>query len=145
MLTKRRIICRINKQHPFYSKGISKYHPIIVKPLTIRIPQTYTFPRLHYSFCVNIQYQQETPPKILYIVLSPYIPASYSAGPIIISHAGWHKPVLHNLWISQVPTQSVLYLSVRQNHTQNLSSFPPPFYFPPGIICLDNWNVQPIF
>ena len=38
-----------NKQHPFKSKGLSKCHPIIVKPLTIWIPQSYTIQHFHYS------------------------------------------------------------------------------------------------
>ena len=38
-----------NKKHPFDSKGLRKFHPIIVNPITISIHQADTFPRLHSS------------------------------------------------------------------------------------------------
>ena len=43
------LFVQINKQNHFESKELSKFHPIILNPLTIRSPQADTIPHLHYS------------------------------------------------------------------------------------------------
>ena len=43
------LFCHRNKQHSFKSKVLNNCHPIIVKPLTIRIPQAYIIPHLYTS------------------------------------------------------------------------------------------------
>ena len=57
-----------NKQHPFDSKWIRKYHPIIENPLNIRIPRADTTPHLHSSSWGNILYQTDTSPKRISMV-----------------------------------------------------------------------------
>ena len=79
-----RLFGQINKHHPFYSKLISKCHPIIVKPLAIRSPQSDTIPNLHSSPSEYILYQLDTYPKRLTVVL----PLSVKPSPTIFL-VGW--------------------------------------------------------
>ena len=63
-----------NKQDAFKSKGISKFHPIKVKPLTIRGPQLYTFTKLHNYYLEEHSIKTRDPPQVIEHIITTFSP-----------------------------------------------------------------------